>query len=96
MAMTPNEYPQSYYGILAILTLGPQTGYDIRKELEHPEVFYWKESYGNIYPMLRNLEKDGLIDRRESQVKKKKKMIYQLNEAGLRTLNRWLEEPAIK
>lgn len=94
MAIPGKEYPQSYYGILAILTLGPQTGYDIRKELENPEVFYWKESYGNIYPMLRNLERDGLVDRRESHVKKKKKVIYQLNETGLRVLNDWLLEPA--
>ncbi len=92
--MSVNEYPQSYYGLLSILSLGPQTGYDIRKELEHPEVFYWKESYGNIYPMLRNLEKDGLIDRHDVPFKKKKKILYELNQAGLDELNRWLLKPA--
>lgn len=92
--MSVNEYPQSYYGLLAILSLGPQTGYDIRKELEHPEIFYWKESYGNIYPMLRNLEKDGLIDRHDVPFKKKKKILYELNRAGLDELNSWLLKPA--
>ncbi len=94
MSIKENEYPQSYYGLLAILSLGPQTGYDIRKELEHPEIFYWKESYGNIYPMLRNLEKDGLIDRHDVPFKKKKKILYELNRAGLDELNSWLLKPA--
>lgn len=88
------EYPQSYYGLLAILSSGPQSGYDVRKFLEEPEIFYWKESYGNIYPMLRTLEKDGLITRRDSYVKTRKKSIYQLNEIGWEALNRWLERPA--
>lgn len=88
------EYPQSYYGLLAILSSGPQTGYDIRKFLEEPDVFYWKESYGNIYPMLRTLENDGLITRRDSFVKTRKKSIYQLNEFGWEVLNHWLEQPA--
>lgn len=88
------EYPQSYYGLLAILSSGPQTGYDIRKFLEEPDVFYWKESYGNIYPMLKALEKDGLVNRRDSYVKTRKKSIYQLNEIGWEVLNHWLEQPA--
>lgn len=94
MMFRKKEYPQSYYGLLAILSLGPQTGYDIRKELEGPEIFYWKESYGNIYPMLKTLENDGLIDKHDSYVKTKKKVIYQLNEIGRTELNQWLEEPA--
>ncbi len=94
MTKPPREYPQSYYGLLAILSSGPRTGYDIRKFLEEPDVFYWKESYGNIYPMLKALEKDGLVNRRDSYVKTRKKSIYQLNELGWEVLNHWLEQPA--
>jgi len=94
MRQREKEYPQSYFGILAILTLGPQTGYDIRKVLEGPELFYWKESYGNIYPMLRILQNDGLIDKTDSYVKTKKKVIYQLNSVGMQCLENWLQEPA--
>lgn len=93
MKHTSKDYPQSYYGLLSILTLGPQSGYDIRKALECPEMFYWMESYGNIYPMLRVLEKDGLIDKRDSYVKSKKRVIYQLNGSGWQELNAWLTEP---
>ncbi len=94
MGVQGDEYPQSFYGLLAILSIGSQTGYDIRKELEKPEIFYWKESYGNIYPMLRKLEKDGLVSRKDSYVKRKKRVVYQLNPRGTEALRNWLLQPA--
>ena len=88
------KYPQSIYGILAILSTGPQSGYDIRKALDDPEMFYWRESFGNIYPMLKKLYNDGLVDKKESYVKTKKRLIYQLNRNGWTELQNWLHEPA--
>lgn len=87
-------YTQSIYGLLAVLSTGPKSGYDIRKRLEAPEMFFWKESYGNIYPMLKLLLKDGLLSQTESFVKTKKRLIYTINEKGLNELNRWLEKPS--
>jgi len=87
-------YTQSVYGLLAVLSTGPKSGYDIRKRLEAPEMFFWKESYGNIYPMLKLLLKDGLVDQTESFVKTKKRLIYTINEKGLKELNAWLEKPS--
>lgn len=88
------KYTQSIYGILAILSSGPQSGYDIRKALDNPEMFYWRESYGNIYPMLKKLYQDGLVDKTDSFVKKKKRLIYRLNQNGWLELHKWMEEPA--
>lgn len=88
------KYSQSIYGILAILSTGPQSGYDIRKALDDPEMFYWRESFGNIYPMLKKLYNDGLVDKKESYVKTKKRLIYQLNRNGWTELQNWLNEPA--
>ncbi len=88
------KYTQSIYGILAILSGGPQSGYDIRKALDNPEMYYWRESYGNIYPMLKKLYQDGLVDKTDSYVKKKKRLIYRLNQNGWLELHRWIEEPA--
>ena len=87
-------YTQSVYGLLAVLSTGPKSGYDIRKRLEAPEMFFWKESYGNIYPMLKLLLKDGLVEQTESFVKTKKRLIYTINEKGLKELNVWLEKPS--
>lgn len=88
------KYTQSIYGILAILSSGPQSGYDIRKALDNPEMYYWRESYGNIYPMLKKLYQDGLVDKTDSYVKKKKRLIYRLNQNGWLELHKWMEEPA--
>ena len=88
------KYTQSIYGLLAILSMGPQSGYEIRKALDQPEMFYWRESYGNIYPMLKKLYQDGLIDRVDSYVKKKKRLIYNLNSNGWTEFQKWLEKPA--
>ncbi len=94
MKKRAEAYTQSIYGVLAILSQGPKSGYDIRKALEDPEIYYWRESFGNIYPMLRVLLKDGLLSKQDSYVKKKKKVIYELNEKGLVELQKWLSEPA--
>jgi len=71
------------------------SGYDIKQLIQGSIGHFWNESYGQIYPSLRRLEADGLIEevsggggggrgRRE----------YRLNHAGLRVLRSWLEEPA--
>ena len=94
MKFADGEYPRSYYGLLAFLSQGPQSGYDIKKLLEDPEIFYWRESHGNVYPMLRKLEENGLLDKRDSYIKSKKRVIYQLNDAGRAVLLKWLVKPA--
>ena len=88
------KYTQSIYGVLAILSTGPQSGYDIRKTLDHPEMFYWRESYGNIYPMLNKLFQDGLVDKADTSLKGRKRLMYKLNGNGWGELRKWLDEPA--
>ncbi len=88
------EYTQSIYGLLAIISIGPTSGYGVRKALDDREMYYWRESSGNIYPMLRQLHADGLLDRTDSYVKKKKRVVYSITEKGREELNLWLGEPA--
>ncbi|MDH3629255.1 MAG: PadR family transcriptional regulator, partial [Acidobacteriota bacterium] len=42
----------SRYAVLGILTLEPMSGYDIKKFIETSVAHFWRESYGNIYPLL--------------------------------------------
>jgi|GEM_PF-2481990 len=88
------EYTQSMYGLLAILSQGPMSGYDVRKTLDDREMYYWRESSGNIYPMLRQLNQDGLLDKTDAYTKKKKRVLYSLTERGRTELDAWLAEPA--
>ncbi len=95
MADQKLERSQSTYGILAILSEGPRSGYEIKKMLSEGEMFYWKESYGNIYPILRKLNEDGLVKLINADYKKKRRIYYELNEAGWNEFLEWLRKPPV-
>src|SRR6266513_2814284 len=48
--------------VLGLLSLGPRSGYDIKAVVDRSTRFFWAASYGQIYPELRRLEEDGLIE----------------------------------
>ena len=89
------ERTQSTYGILAMLSEGPRSGYEIKKILSEGEMFYWKESYGNIYPILRRLTDDGLVKQIDADNKRKRRIYYELTATGWNELLEWLGRPPI-
>jgi len=71
------------------------SGYDIKQYLERTLVHFWSESYGQIYPALRKLEEDGLIEGRdEAGERGQEKRVYRITDAGRDKLSEWLQEPA--
>ena len=48
--------------VLGLLSLGPRSGYDIKTVVDRSTRFFWAASYGQIYPELRRLEDEGLIE----------------------------------
>lgn len=87
------SYSQSTYGILAILSEGAKSGYEIKKFLSANEVFYWRESYGNIYPILKRLKSSGLVRQIDADVKKKRRIYYEITDEGKKELAGWLTTP---
>ena len=53
---------KSKYAIMGMLSMGPVSGYDIKKRFEKSLSYFWSESYGQIYPILKKLAKQGLQD----------------------------------
>lgn len=86
---------QSRYAILGMLTIGPMTGYDIKNVTDRSLSFFWSESYGNIYPRLRQLEAEGLT---RSRVEKRpgapNARVHTLTPKGRASFEDWLVEPA--
>lgn len=81
----------SKYAVLGMLSLGPCSGYDIKKAIDRSIVHFWSESFGQIYPILRRLETDGLARRRhERQHGKPERQVYSLTPRGRAELERWL------
>ena len=85
---------KSKYALLGILSMCPGSGYDIKKFMEQSTSNFWSESYGQIYPILKQLVEEGLAtSHTEKQEGKPERYIYTLTERGLEVLRHWLTEP---
>ena len=85
---------KSKYAILGILSMGPKSGYDIKKIFEKITSNFWKESYGQIYPILKRLFDRGLAIRSiEKKVGRPDRHIYSITDKGREVLQKWLIEP---
>jgi DNA-binding PadR family transcriptional regulator len=79
--------------ILGALSLRPMSGYDIRKFVQQHLGYFWKESYGQIYPMLKRMQSQGLVQVRvERQSGKPNRQVYSLAAAGNKEFEKWLAE----
>lgn len=69
---------------LGVLSLGPATGYEIRKFTEKgPFASFHPISFGSIYPALASLLSDGFVTcQEEAQASKPDKKVYEITEKG--------------
>src|SRR5512138_3194995 len=82
------------FALLGMLSLRPMSGYDIRKTVQESIAFFWTESYGQIYPMLKQLSAEGLVKpvRVESSGRRNRN-VYALTPKGRARLRAWLAAP---
>ncbi len=84
----------SRYAVLGMLSMGLETGYAMKKHVESNLGHYWSESYGQIYPLLRQLVDEGLAtcaeDRRPG---KPMRNLYAITPPGSKELREWLAVP---
>ena len=70
------------------------SGYDVKKFIDQGVHYFWNESYGQIYPMLKSFVEEGLATvEKEEQEGKPDKNIYSVTEAGIEQLRQWLVSP---
>ncbi len=85
---------KSKYALLGILSISPGSGYDIKKFMEQSTSNFWSESYGQIYPILKQLVEAGLAtSHTEKQEGKPERYMYTLTDKGFEALRQWLTEP---
>ena len=79
---TQNGHKRSLINLYVLHSLHrePKTGYDLLKEIEELTKGVWVPSKGTIYPMLRQLEEEGIITPQETGARAK--TIYALTEEG--------------
>ena len=80
------------YVILGLLSHEPLSGYDIKKRIDGTISFFWKGSFGSIYPSLAAMESEGLVVKNEADGSGgREKYRYSITESGKRSLVDWLE-----
>ena len=95
--MTENR---TRYAVLGALTVEPMSGYDLKRFFEQGVSFFWAESYGQIYPILKQLKAEGLVadasadDARVGGGAHPRRAVHAITPAGREALAAWLAEPA--
>lgn len=82
------------YILLGLMAKQPQTGYSIKKSIENEFRHFWQESFGQIYPTLKLLVKEGFADcvDTETSENRRRTITYTITEKGRLELRRWLSE----
>ncbi len=79
--------------ILGLLAHENLTGYDIKKRIDGTIGFFWKGSFGSIYPSLGEMEKQGLVQKKSDGVSGgREKIIYHITREGRAYLRKWLND----
>ncbi|MHB8625167.1 MAG: PadR family transcriptional regulator [Aggregatilineales bacterium] len=91
--VTERDLTSLEYVILGFLALKPQSGYTILNNLEIG-VYRASASTGSVYPVLKRLEKAGLIASAiEAVYETRLRKVYTLLPAGEQLLDAWLRQP---
>jgi DNA-binding PadR family transcriptional regulator len=82
---------KTIYLILGLLAHKSMSGYDIKKRNDEFLKYFWKIGYGQLYPSLKTLEKQGLVKKEpnEGKVSRGYKK-YSITPEGLSSLSDWL------
>jgi DNA-binding PadR family transcriptional regulator len=78
--------------ILGLLSHEDLTGYDIKKRIDGAISFFWKGSFGNIYPALKDMENQGLIVKSDTSVGGRERISYHITKDGKQALKKWMAD----
>ena len=79
--------------ILGLLKERSMHGYQLSKRLTDSLGGFWRVSYGSLYPTLKRLERQGVVEQVfDRQEVGRRKNVYRITEAGERVFRELLEE----
>lgn len=82
------------YALLASLSAGPMTGYEISRQYQSAVGHVWHAPDSQIYPELRKMEDDGLVEGENADDgPRATKRFYRITAAGEDALRAWMETP---
>lgn len=82
------------FAILGMLSTGPRSGYDLKRDFERRMSHFWAESVGQIYPTLKRLHNEDLVEEISRQgAGRRARTLYAITQKGRERLKDWLREP---
>ena len=85
------------YAVLGMLSFSSKSGYEIGKAIQNSTNYFWSESDGQLYPILKQLTEEGLVTCVESEKLpgKRSKKMYEMTDEGQAALLDWLRQPPV-
>ncbi|CDJ98986.1 Predicted transcriptional regulator [Microbacterium sp. C448] len=82
------------YALLALLRVGPQSGYDLQKQFSLSVGHVWHAPDSQIYPELRKMESEGLVEG-EDQLRGERgtRRLYHVTPTGDAAFVAWMAAP---
>ena len=88
---------QTDYVILGLLAERPLSGYQMKKIIDIRFQFFWSESFGQIFPALKSLASEGLVEEYPQEASGgHAAKTYQITPAGKEALVEWISQPVEK
>lgn len=82
------------YALLALLRVGPLSGYELQKQFAMSVGHVWHAPDSQIYPELRKMEAEGLIEGEEQpRGQRATRRVYHVTDAGNRAFLDWMQTP---
>ncbi|WOQ69514.1 PadR family transcriptional regulator [Microbacterium limosum] len=82
------------YALLALLRVGPLSGYDLQKQFTQSVGHVWHAPDSQIYPELRKMQAEGLIEGEEQpRGERGTRRVYHVTPAGHEAFLEWMRTP---
>ena len=89
---TPDTLTATEVAVLGLLTTGPKSGYDLKKQAESSVGYFWDPAKSQIYAVLPRLVEAGYATSRTvPQEQRPDKQVYRITARGRRALRDWIE-----
>lgn len=82
------------FALLGLLNWKPMSGYDIKKIVDISLSHFWSENYGQIYPTLNTLVKQGWAKRESGTTGGgRQRHLYRITAKGRQAFESWIQQP---
>jgi PadR family transcriptional regulator, regulator of vanillate utilization len=81
--------------LLGLLSAEPMSGYDLNRILDETFGYVWTAPHSQIYPTLRQMEREGLIEAEVQRTGERERRVYRVLDAGHAHLRQWAAEPVV-